>query len=397
MKAVYCHNNVYRTDEEGRVYSEGQFDSESWSRYLQVFEALTVVSRVEPLGADEDPARFNLSQRPKVSFRSVQTISRLKHFVTRRPSVAAVLREEIRSSDAVIVRGTSEIVQLAARLALSTGKPIAAEVVGCAWESLWHYGTWRAKLYAPIAYLRTRRMISRVPFAIYVTREFLQRRYPCPGYTEAASNVQIDPPDSDVLERRLERIGEPRDLFTLGLIGTLDHEMKGIDVALEALAETREILPPVELRILGPGNPEPWQSLARQLGVASLVHFDGTLESGDPVLNWLDQVDIYLQPSLTEGLPRATIEAMSRGCPVVASSAGGLTELLDEEDLHRPGDHRDLADRLVRAVTDTEWQRDAARRNFRVSQRYTSDVLEARRNSFWQAFADYASSRGATN
>ena len=50
----------------------------------------------------------------------------------------------------------------------------------------------------------------------------------------------------------------------------------------------------------------------------------------DKVFEWLDTIDLYVQPSLTEGMPRAAIEAMSRGCPVVVSDVGGLKNLVDK-------------------------------------------------------------------
>ena len=42
-------------------------------------------------------------------------------------------------------------------------------------------------------------------------------------------------------------------------------------------------------------------------------------------------MDIYIQPSLQEGLPRALLEAMSRACPSIGSNAGGIEELLNKK------------------------------------------------------------------
>ena len=56
----------------------------------------------------------------------------------------------------------------------------------------------------------------------------------------------------------------------------------------------------------------PWMQEAKKMNVSNFIQFDGTLPSGQKVYDWLDEVDIYLQPSFQEGLPRALIEAMSR-------------------------------------------------------------------------------------
>ena len=128
---------------------------------------------------------------------------------------------------------------------------------------------------------------------------------------------------------------------------------------------------------------------AARRGLATNVRFDGTLPAGEPVFDWLDAIDVYLHPSLAEGLPRAVIEAMSRGCPVVASNVGGTPELLPAEVLHDPGDVDRLSD-LLRLATDHGFRVAAARRNFDTAREYSREKLLARRDEFWGAFAEAA-------
>ena len=54
-------------------------------------------------------------------------------------------------------------------------------------------------------------------------------------------------------------------------------------------------------------------------------------------------VYVYIQPSRIEGLPRALIEAMSRGCACVGSSVGGIPELLNNQYIHEVNDYNSLA------------------------------------------------------
>ena len=49
------------------------------------------------------------------------------------------------------------------------------------------------------------------------------------------------------------------------------------------------------------------------------------------MFEWLDDMDLYIQPSLQEGLPRAVVEAMSRGLPALGAHTGGIPELLGED------------------------------------------------------------------
>ena len=53
--------------------------------------------------------------------------------------------------------------------------------------------------------------------------------------------------------------------------------------------------------------------------------------SSKEVFDQLSKIDIYVHPSLQEGLPRAVIEAMSMACPIVASNTAGTPELISNE------------------------------------------------------------------
>ena len=118
------------------------------------------------------------------------------------------------------------------------------------------------------------------------------------------------------------------------------------------------------------------------------------MPGGERVMDWLDGMDLYLQPSLTEGMPRALIEAMSRGLPALGSSCGGIPELLPPECLHRPGDDRALAEQWARMIQDREWRVRQAERNFREAQAYVREKVEARRSAFWRQFAEAVRNRG---
>jgi glycosyltransferase involved in cell wall biosynthesis len=67
--------------------------------------------------------------------------------------------------------------------------------------------------------------------------------------------------------------------------------------------------------------------------------------------------DLLVLPSLNEGLPRVILEAMATGLPVVATSVGGIPELVMDGRtglLVRPGDERALADAVCRVLADPD-------------------------------------------
>lgn len=391
LELVFAHDAFFRRDDE-RVYSVASFPDTVWRRYLSYFMSITVLARDGSDHLDEKFAcvRSDASGVEFSLFPSVRDIA-IKGSFSRD---FKLIKKRIACSDAVIARLPSEMGLLAIRIARHLKKPYAVEVVGCPWDGFWNYGNWKGMLYAPVMVARTRRAVAQAPFALYVTKEFLQRRYPNRnGRTVACSDVEISEPSRDVLDQRLQKIERQERPIVLGLIGTLKTRFKGIQTVLEALGKIRTQLPSIEFRVLGGGDPSPWKKEAEQYGVGDLVIFEGTLPAGKQVFNWLDYVDIYLQPSFKEGLPRALIEAMSRGCPAIGSNCAGIPELLDEECLIKPGDANHLAKLILQMAEDKEWQKKQALRNWEAAREYDRYRLKARRNAFWKEFAEYAESR----
>ena len=107
--------------------------------------------------------------------------------------------------------------------------------------------------------------------------------------------------------------------------------IKGLDLLVRACALRAGDARPLSVVLVGDGpERERLRRLADGLGVPlTLV---GTVPR-DEVPAWLGVADIYAQPSRTlpngraEGMPLATLEALSAGLPVVVSDSGGLGEL----------------------------------------------------------------------
>jgi glycosyltransferase involved in cell wall biosynthesis len=97
-------------------------------------------------------------------------------------------------------------------------------------------------------------------------------------------------------------------------------------------------------------------------------------------------IDVYTQPSHTEGLPRALVEAMSLGLPCLGSKVGGIPELLEENCLFTPQSKAEILLKIKQI--NKEWMLNHAERNFEKSQEYTRDILEERRRVFYKEFLD---------
>lgn len=108
-------------------------------------------------------------------------------------------------------------------------------------------------------------------------------------------------------------------------VGRIVHQ-KGLDLAMHALGSLKDL--DWEWRIAGDGPQRAaLQRLAEQLGIADRVEFLGW-QSGQQLLTYYRQANIFLFPSRHEGMPNAILEAMASGLPVIASCIAGNEELV---------------------------------------------------------------------
>lgn len=393
LSALLVGDRRFISTEDSSWFSEGPKGPETGERYLRWFDHVTVAGRLGNMNGLE-PSCLNRVGSHGVEVVTLPNLSGISTRLKNLREVRGRLRELIAQHDAVIARMPTQLGLEAVRLALAANKPVAVDLGGCTWDGLRAYGTLKARLFAPISLRRVQKAISQTQWVSYVTQDYLQERYPAaPGARIiGCSNVNLPAPDEAALRGRLERFSGHDGPIIFGTIGSLHGKFKGVQHALEAFGKVRKVLPPFQYRVLGGGDPTPWMHLAEQHGLSENVVFEGTLPAGEPVLQWLDEVDIYLQPSLREGVPRALIEAMSRGCPAIASDIAGIPELLPTEVLHSAGDVERLA-ALIEASIAPEFMKKYAVRNWERAKDFTSERLEAVRDEFWGEFAEEARAR----
>ena len=137
--------------------------------------------------------------------------------------------------------------------------------------------------------------------------------------------------------------------FLVGHAAAMDHEVKGQHVLLEAARRLERAAPEFQFALLGGGRLE--ASLRAQAQGLSNVHFAGWVD--DP-LPWIAACDVFVLPSLREGLGSVMLDALRFGVPVVASRTGGIPEVVTEDCgvLVPPGDAAALAAALERLARD---------------------------------------------
>jgi glycosyltransferase involved in cell wall biosynthesis len=153
----------------------------------------------------------------------------------------------------------------------------------------------------------------------------------------------------------------------VGMAGSIT-ERKGQLLLLQAAAKVVKVFPRVKFVLIGRTNDARDEEYAAKLrgyvehtGLTENVRFVGWCSNMPRVLNALD---LFVLPSLNEGLPRSILEAMAAAVPVVATNVGGNAELVDAERtglLVPPRDPDALAAAIARLLGVPETAREMGR------------------------------------
>lgn len=367
-------------------YETGSFDG-LYERYSYLSNDITLVMRERPLEEgmrldrvpeDAHVVGYPNYMDPKLYFNNILAARR-------------IVEDAVRDADAVILRGP----HFGEEFARKHDKPYIVECIGCTWDALWNHGI-EGKGIAIPSFLHAKRVYARAPYVQYVTSEFLQKRYPTKGKALACSDVVISIQSKGVLNARL---GRARDLgngrIVMGTAAAIDVTYKGQQDVIRAIPYLTEKGFDIEYRLAGANKSGSsyLADLAKRLGVSDRVAFLGPLPSTE-MPSYYDSLDLYVQPSKTEGLPRAVVEAMSRGCPVIGSNVGGIPELIDSPFLFRAGSARAIARSVEQLLT--SGIESACVRNFNKAKEFAPDTLRAKRERFYDDFLAHYKLTGAT-
>jgi glycosyltransferase involved in cell wall biosynthesis len=172
---------------------------------------------------------------------------------------------------------------------------------------------------------------------------------------ETDANVQMDViPDAVDLETftPVQRNAHPEKVRVL-TIGRLIPR-KGFQFLIRALPQVLEkVSHNFEIEIVGDG---PYHGellkLAENLGVTSHIHFAGSVPYSELPQKY-QEADLFILPSLAEGMPLVVLEAMGTGLPIVVSRVQGIDELVADSvngALFNPGDVDGLAHALIKLI-----------------------------------------------
>ena len=179
-------------------------------------------------------------------------------------------------------------------------------------------------------------------------------------------------------------LGIPPEMTVVGTVGRLTP-VKGQEVLIRAASELIRRREKIFLVLLGDGElRRDLEELSLRLGIAEYVRFLGWRPD---VARVMAACDIFCLPSLNEGMGKVLVEAMAMGTPIIASSIGGISNIVRSGEngiLVPAGDEAAWAEAIVRLCRDPEERRRMGDAGMQMAPRYSSEEMIKRIDRWYE-------------
>jgi glycosyltransferase involved in cell wall biosynthesis len=195
-----------------------------------------------------------------------------------------------------------------------------------------------------LAYIRCLTKLAARNFAyITVISRELKESFIKQGYRE--DKILVTYFGLDMAKGDIKPDSRRSDEMIMVFVGRISAE-KGCDILLKSCDILAKRGKHFKLYLIGDGSIEYFSNMANKLGVDNRVFFCGYQRVFDDIFS---RSDVFILPSIGEGLPISILEAMAYGLPVIATNVGGIPEVIEDGEngfLVPPGDEVSLANAI---------------------------------------------------
>lgn len=388
---VFVTEARFIKDTKGNIYGDASFSNALWNRYLQVFDKMFIIARVKTdVNFEGNP--LYLANSENVSFVEVPYYIGPIEYLKKRSAVKKVIKNNVEklADSKFICRIPGQISDLVISALKKNNKKYAVEVVGDP-DDVFAPGTIKHPLRR---YFRNKMVssiksnIKNASAVLYVTKNTLQSKYPVKDgtYSTYASNVKLENSETVNFSKKWQS----KSIINITSIGSLEQMYKAPDIVLEAINIFNKNDKNIEVNLLWMGDGKfknTMIELAKEKGIEKNIKFIGNVNK-QQVFEHLSNSDIFVLASRTEGLPRAIIEAMSIGIPVIGTKVGGIPELLEDSVLVEKNNAVLLAKKIGDLATNENFYNQQATRNLEEAKNYKDEFLSKRRLEFYNFIKD---------
>jgi len=368
-------------EHNGSIYTDIAFSYLYWKEYLEVFDEVCPIARVSRV--EKLPEGWIRADGEGVAFVKIQDYLGFWDFLKKS---LRVFRDCFSAAgrDGCYLLRLGNISTFCWLRLLVNSTPYAFEVVGHAGESVLqvknvqYFGL--AKLIAKVNHAIVKQQVKKACCVSYVS-EYVRKLYPPKAMHRSwiFSGVKLS---DEVVTGHRNSNSFNKDALNIVSVGRLEPE-KGHSILIESLKTLAERGFVFQAKIIGPGKEyDRLASTVRELNLQNNVKIIGKIPWGTELFKELDWADLFVIPSLTEGMPRALIEAMARGLPAIGTNTGGIPELINKDYLVAPGDPASLSDK-IEALARPELLEKISRNNFEIALRYSPERMRIQKREFW--------------
>lgn len=383
MKTAFVFDTVLLKDKKNNFYAQTLTYDFFKNRYLEFCDEMIISTRSKVI---EEFTKQNIGYRKtngeKVTVHPIKNYKDIPDIIKNKKKIISEMDEIIKKCDNLIIRMPSVLGIFACKSARKYKKNYVIEMVACAWDGYMNHARFGGKLLAPIMYLKTRYAIKKAPNVLYVTKKFLQKRYPNSSNNIGCSDVIIDKINRSYIDKKKKQLEETNcKELKIVTVASVQLKYKGQEYVMKAISDLKKGGINIKYYLIGGGNNERLKKFVKKYNVEDNVFFKGSFSHSE-IFKLLSEMDLYIQPSLQEGLPRAVIEAMSVGMPVIGSNAGGIPELIDHKCIFKKKDAKKIVS-MIKNI-DNSFLVEQSERNYLYSQEFYNANLYKKRMSFYK-------------
>lgn len=378
MRVIYVTEFRFFQTPDGKVWTPNLHRYDWWSRLLDVFSDVLVVARVDFV--ESVPGDFSRADGYGVKFYKLPYYIGPLGWVANYRKIISEINKINFFGSAVILSMPGIISYLVYRSL--NGYPYSVYVIGDP-NMVFSRGVSKHPLRPIIRYLFTRHqktVCHNASVISYVTKNDLQKRYPTQKKNKNFRFSDVDLNINDYANKGKKYVKSKK--IKLVFVGMFFELYKNQLNLIGALKILKKFDLDFELSMIGDGRYlNICKKMAQKLSLEN-VSFLGAL----PKWKMIDQMrksDIFILPSRAEGLPRAIIQAMAQGIVCLATNVGGISDILNPEQLIKTGSPIDIANKIIDLSMNPKEMTRIASRNLKLSKQFSESNQQKKRVEFY--------------
>lgn len=393
---VTTHAQMFQTP-DGKVWTNSVYGYDFFKRYLDVFDNVRLVTRMKKI-TYEDLGNRVLVSGPRLEFFSLPFYHGPWQYAKKYIKIKKTLTQAIETCDCAVLRIPDQLAFQIFNKVKRANIPCAVEVVAHSWD-LYAPGTIKTVLRPFLRVLwdiNQKKLCKEAEGVSYVTGRYIQKRYPS-GVKEMDSErfeTFYTSADLDSVYFGEPRSKESFDKDSLNFIHVsgINNTAKGHFGLLNVMADLKKQGYKHRLTFIGGGTMlNKFKELSTEMKLDNQVDFLGHLSNPSEIAEKLKASDLFILPTMTEGLPRVILEAMATGLPCIATDVGGIPELISDDCLIPPNDMNALKEKIVNVCNNKNLLERESKRNLnKILECYTPAIIRQKRTEFYQKLKRFA-------